>query len=108
MLDDSLPSDPAALLNEWRVYFSTLLNNKNKNADATNLPAPSDDIPTIKTSKISRAEVQIAIDGLKRNKSPGNDYAMTAEIFKDGGKFVVDQLHELCQLVVGNDCSLTK
>jgi hypothetical protein len=36
---------------------------------------------------------------MKRGKSPGPDYAITAEVFTDGGRFIVDQLHNICQQV---------
>ncbi len=99
MLDGSLPSDPTALLNEWRSYFSTLLNNRNANADAATHPTPSADHKSIRTGKITYAEVLDAIKALKRNKSPGPDYSMTAEVLKDGGDFIVNELHKICQLV---------
>ncbi len=34
-----------------------------------------------------------AIEQLKRNKSPGSDYAMTAEVLKDGGEFIAHPLN---------------
>lgn len=49
--------------------------------------------------KITRAEMDDANITLNRNKAPGLDYAMTAEVLKDGGEFVVNQLHNICQLV---------
>jgi hypothetical protein len=33
---------------------------------------------------------------------PGPDYAMTAEVLKDSGKFIARKLHTICQLVYGN------
>lgn len=45
-----------------------------------------------------------AIEQLKRNKSPGADYAMTAEVLKDGGEFIVNELHKLCKLVFKHFC----
>ena len=37
-----------------------------------------------------------------KGMTPGPDYAMTAEVLKDGGKFIVAQLHVICQLVYEN------
>ena len=48
---------------------------------------------------MTRLEVKIAIEKLKRNKAPGQDYAMTAEVLKDGGPFIIDQVHIICNLV---------
>jgi hypothetical protein len=58
--------------------------------------------PDISTSLISLVEVSNAIRDIKRGKAPGPDYAMTAEVLKDGGKFFVRQLHTICQLVYDN------
>jgi hypothetical protein len=100
MLDGSIPKDASERLSEWCKYFSDLLNNKNPNYNASNrqAPAPIDD-PNIPTNIIRREEIVLAINDLKRGKSPGPDYAMTAEILKDGRDFIVDQLTIICQLV---------
>ena len=98
-LDGTLPKNDNEILEEWRTYFSTLLNNKNTNANLANHPLPAQADLKIESTTITRIEVEIAITGLKRNKSPGPDYAMTAEVLKDGGEFVVDQLHHICKLV---------
>ena len=97
MMDGSIPKDAKERLSEWAKYFSDLLNNKNTNDNAANRPAPAPvDNPNISTNTICREEVVRAIKDLKRGKSPGPDYAMTAEILKDGGKFIVDQLTIIC------------
>ncbi len=98
-MDGSLPDDIEGLLKEWRNYFSQLLNNRSVHTSPANHPAPSNDNRAIKTTKMTRGEVDQAIKDLKRNKSPGPDYAMTAEVLKDGGHFIVEQLHTICQLV---------
>jgi len=67
-----------------------------------NCPIPTADVPGIKLGKITIAEVDDTITTLNRNKTPGPDYAMTAEVLKDGGEFVVNQLHNVCQLVYEN------
>ncbi len=88
------------LIAEWRAYFSALLNNKSVIASKADPPRPAQsDHCDISTKNISLAEVIRAIDSLKRNRAPGPDYAMTAEVLKDGGKFIRAQLHTICQLV---------
>ena len=98
-----MPSSPEALLDEWREYFNTLLNNKSDRASKAQRPPPAPDLSEIKTSVISRAEVVEAIKSLKKGKAPGPDYAMTAEALKDGGNFIVDQVHVICRQVF-KDC----
>jgi hypothetical protein len=91
-LDGSLPKDKAEILDEWSTYFSTLLNNKNIYADPAYRPQPTPDNNSIPTTRITRGEITAAINSLKRSKSPELDYAMTAEVLRDGGKFL--QLHK--------------
>jgi hypothetical protein len=106
-LDGSLPKDKAEILDEWSTYFSTLLNNKNIYADPANRPLPTPDNNSLPTTRITRGEITAAINSLKRSKSPGLDYAMTAEVLRDGGKFLGDQLHKICQLVF-DECHAPK
>ncbi|CAM4558512.1 unnamed protein product [Leuciscus chuanchicus] len=86
MLNGDIPSSSEDLLKEWANYFSTLLNNKSSKINPNNRPLPTPDIPGIKLGKITRAEIDDAITTLNRNKAPGPDYAMTAEVLKDGEK----------------------
>jgi hypothetical protein len=107
-LDGSLPKDKAEILDEWSTYFSTLLNNKNIYADPANRPQPTPDNNSIPRTRITRGEITAAINSLKRSNSPGLDYAMTAEVLRDGGKFLGDlQLHKICQLVF-DECHAPK
>ena len=100
MLDGTIPKNDSERLSEWCNYFSDLLNNKNPSFNASSRPAPATtDDQNIPTYIIRREEVVRAINDLKRSKSPGPDYAMTAEVLKDGGEFIVDQLTIICQLV---------
>jgi hypothetical protein len=58
----------------------------------TNHPPAAAIDPKIKTTQISRREVVEAIKRLKSHRAPRSDYAMTAEVIKDGGQFTVDEL----------------
>lgn len=97
-----MPKDKNDLLKGWCEYFDSLLNNKNKNADQTVYPVPSPNCKDIKTAQFNRSEIEQAIEDLKRNKAPGPDYAMTAEVLKDGDDFIVDELLYICQMVYEN------
>jgi hypothetical protein len=102
-LDGSTPSCSEELLKDWAKYFDTLLNNKSQEASQATRPEPSPDNPEIDTNPISRAEVVAAVKSLNRNKSPGPDYAMTAEVLKDGGEFIINQLYIIIKLVYDNN-----
>ncbi len=106
MLDGSQPNSKTELISDWGKYFCKLLNNKSVKVETVNFPEPSPDI-AISTASPMREDVVRAIEQLKRNKSPGPDYAMTAEVLKDGGKFIVNELHKLCELVFKH-CSAPK
>jgi hypothetical protein len=98
-LDGSLPSSENELLSEWRQYFDSLLNNQSAATKSANRPEPAPDIESIPTSPISRFEVLEAVKSFKNGKAPGPDFAMTAEVLKNGGRFIIDQLHLICKLV---------
>ncbi|CAM4664512.1 unnamed protein product [Leuciscus chuanchicus] len=72
------------LISNWGKYFCKLFNNKSAQVERVNFPEPSPDTSTM------REEVVRAIEQLKRNKTPGPDYAMTAEVLKDGSEFIVN------------------
>ncbi len=57
--------------------------------ETVNFPEPSPD-NAISTASPTREDVVRANEQLKWNKSPGPDYAMTAEVLKDGGKFIIN------------------
>ena len=99
MTDVSIPKYSNERLCDWCNYFSTLLNNKNPYYDPAYLPTPSPDNPKIPVTYITREEVKNAINDFKKGKSPGPDYAMTAEVLQTGGAFIVDEINTICQLV---------
>ena len=100
--DGTLPKSKEETLAEWHNYFLDLLNNQSPWVNRANHPAPMPDLPSIKTSAFTITEINEAIKRLKRNKAPGPDYAMTAEVIKDGGPFLVNSLLKLCQMVYEN------
>lgn len=98
-LDGSIPSSKDEVLEDWSAYFENLLNNQSRDALEATKPQPTPDLASIPTERITRHEVQTAIQQMKKNKSPGLDYSITAEILKDGGEFIGDQLHTIIDLV---------
>ena len=101
-LDGSVPSSQKEKDNEWRTYFRNLLNNRSAFASTVNHPPPSADNPDIPTTAITRLGVEVAAEALKRNRAAGPDNAMTAEVIRDGGTFIIDQLYKICQIVFEN------
>jgi hypothetical protein len=91
------------LLQEWRLHFENLLNNKEVNPDTYNTIPPPDQPPVvmqrIETGLFSRAEVEIAITALKNKKAPGSDQIVTAALLKNGGDSIVSKTLEICNAV---------
>ena len=98
-LDGSLVKSKEEALSEWRNYFSQLLNNRNNHANDVNFPPPTAPLSSILTETITRDEVDKAIKSLKLGKAPGPDFAMTPEVLKKGGEFIVNQVHIICKTV---------
>jgi hypothetical protein len=98
-LDGTLRTNNYDIIKEWRPYFETLLNNKSSRTSHTNNPAPSRPLLEITSSSIAQHETVRAITALKNNKAPEPDYMITAEILKNGGKFLMNQVHTICALV---------
>ena len=105
MTDGSIPKNANERLSDWCNYFSTLLNNKNPYYDPAYLPTPSPDNPKIPVTYITREEVKNAINDFKKGKSPGPDYAMTAEVLQTGGAFIVDEIKTICQHIQRTTCT---
>ena len=98
MLNGSEPKSPDELLGDWVKYFENLLNGRAIDTDSFPEPARKD-MP-IKTSFFSREEIDIAINQLHSNKSPGIDNAITPEVLKHGGEFIREKVHSICNKVL--------
>ncbi|XP_071944128.1 uncharacterized protein [Antedon mediterranea] len=91
------PENEEHLLEEWKNYFSSILNNDSGLAPS-DLPAPaSDDLP-ICTDPPTREETAEAITAMKTNKAAGLDCA-TAEALQGGGEQMIDTIYAFCSEV---------
>ncbi len=90
------------LMKEWKTYFDDLLNVKsNISQDTQTIPPAPEDLP-INQGPITINEVEQAVEQLKNGKSPGLDYAITPEVLKYGGKWVTNQLCNICNEIYEN------
>ena len=84
----------------WKEYCSEL---SNYEADIDRSILDEDVKPKCEgeewEDKILRSEIQIAIKGLKKNKSPGEDN-VSAELIQEGGKTTVNIMHALCNKIL--------
>ena len=87
------------LLEGWRDYFVSILNNRNANLNPINYPEPSKTLQSIKTTPFTRKEIEQAIKEPSRKKALGRDYALTAEVLKNGGHSIRQILRSICNLV---------
>ena len=93
--DGSAPSSEKDLLKEWRQYFSALLNNDN-GTPSSELPSPADHDLPICEDPPTLEETKEAIKGMKCNRAPGLDCAITAEALQNGGDAMADIIHKFC------------
>ena len=84
-------------MNEWKDYFSKLLNAPPVIPSEPILPAQND-LP-IETGDFSLEEINKAITSLNDNKAPGIDASVTAEAIKHGGVELTKQLLSLCNTI---------
>ena len=92
------PENEEHLLEEWKNYFSSLLNN-DSGFTPSELPLPaSNDLP-ICTDPPTREETAEAIAAMKTNKAAGLDCAITAEAVQGGGDQMIDTIHAFCSEV---------
>ena len=87
-----LLADSHSILNRWKNYFGQLLNvhrpNRNDQDDIQiHTAEPFIPEPTL-------SEVEIAIEKLKKYKSPGIDQ-IPAELIQEGGNALVSEIHKL-------------
>ena len=96
--DGSAPASDRELLQEWKEYFSSLLNNDSGTA-VSDLPAPAvEDLPII-TEPPTHEEVAESIAAMKTNKAAALDCAITAEALQGGGDCMIDMIHKFCMEV---------
>ena len=95
------PESDEHLLEEWKTYFSSLLNNAS-GLTPSELPPPAiDDLP-ICTDPPTRDETAKAIAAMKTNKAALLDCAITAEALQGGGDHMIDVIHAFCSEVYTN------
>ena len=90
------------LINEWRIYFENLLNLKSDTSqDYEAIPPASENLP-IHQGPITTEEVEQAINQPKNGKYPGFDHSITPEVLKYGGKWITNQLRDICNDIYEN------
>jgi hypothetical protein len=89
-----LAVDCHSILGRWRNYFSRLLNVHRDN-DVTH-----NEIYTAEllVPELNAFEVEMAIEKLRRHKSPGTDQ-IPVELIKAGGRTICCEIHKLHKLI---------
>jgi len=103
-LNGESPTSQNELLKEWSTYFEALLNAKIASTVTPPEPAAKD-LP-ICSDDFSLAEVIDAIEHLHENKAPGPDHAITAEVLKNGGSYIRQLIHHICNQVYTSNTAL--
>ena len=95
-------------MNEWRTYFENLLNFKSHiSQDYEAIPLTLEDLP-IHQGPTTTEEVEQAIKQQKNGKFSGLDYAITSDVFKYGGKWITNQLRDICNDIYENQQTPTQ
>ena len=93
--DGKIPDSAEALMDEWKKYFSSLLNAPPV-TQSRDIPPADEDLP-IDSGDFTLPEMNKAIDAFNNlNKAPGVDYSVTVEAIKYGGTDLTNQLLILC------------
>ena len=96
--DGNPPESDQDLLEEWKEYFSSLLNN-NSGSTPSEIPPPADEDLPICIDPPTREETAKAIAAMKVNKAAALDCAITAEALQGGGDQMVDIIWAFCSEV---------
>ena len=96
--DGSAASSEQELLEEWRSYFGSFLNNNNGITPSGLPPPAAEDLP-INIDPPTREETAEAIAAMKTNKATTLDCAITAEALQNGGDQMLDVIHAFCSEV---------
>jgi hypothetical protein len=91
-------ADSHNILNRWKSYFSQLLNVHNA-SDVRQIEVHTAE-PLVPGP--SHLEVKIAIEKLKKYKSPGSDQ-IPAEVIQAGGEILLSEIHKLTNSVWNNE-----
>ena len=71
----------------------------NANVDLANKPELSRPLNSIKTASFTNIEIDQAIKEFSGKKSPWPDYALTADVLKDGVQAIREILFLICNIV---------
>ena len=96
--DGTAPSNEQELLEEWKGFFSSLLNN-DSGLTPSELPPPAEEDLSIFADPPTREETEKAIAAMKANKAAALDCAITAEALQGGGDHMLDVIHAFCSEV---------
>ena len=95
--DGQVIKSASQLLDEWRKYFSNLLNAPPV-TQTTNIPPAEQDL-IINEGDFTMEELNMAIKKLNNYKAPGIDCSITAEAIKHGGDPLKERLLKLVNIV---------
>ena len=96
--DGKPPPSQQDLLEEWKEYLCSLLNN-NSGLKPAEVAPPADEDLSISIDPPTREETAKAIAAMKVNKAAALDCAITAEALEGGGDQMIDAIHAFCSEV---------